>query len=241
MDKRTQFSAFLRQIQSSDPFEGFPVEPIAEDSQGFQVSDNSPFFDQLFSLLAPRTLLELGTWKGSSAIGFANRMLTYCDAPVIACVDTWVGSLEHWATPSLRAELHLRWGYPTLYCRFVANVIRAGVAPWIIPLPMLTETALQLMTQRDVFVDVVYLDASHEYDAVKRDISDCWDVVDETGFVLADDYLSPGVQRAIKEFCSNDTVFGLVNADSSWPQALLLKHPETFARVTASIADLSPI
>lgn len=48
---------------------------------------------------------------------------------------------------------------------------------------MLTETALQLMIQRSVFVEAVYLDASHKYEAVKRDISHCWSLVDERGLI----------------------------------------------------------
>lgn len=241
MNKRAQFSALLRELQSENPLENFPIEIVPEDDQGFQVSENTKFFDHLFSLLAPETLLELGTWKGSSVIGFVKRMLSYCDAPVVACVDTWVGSVEHWTSPALRAEMHLRWGYPTLYSRFAANIIRARVAPWITPLPMLTETALRLIARRSVLVDAVYVDASHEYEAVKRDLSNCWAVIDETGFVLADDYLAPEVKRAIQEFCARDDVVGLYNHQSNWPQALLMKRSETARRVIDSIPGVSPI
>jgi predicted O-methyltransferase YrrM len=214
---------------------------VPEDNQGFQISENTSFFDHLFSFLAPETLLELGTWKGSSVIGFVKRMLAYCDAPVVACVDTWVGSLEHWTNTALRAEMHLRWGFPTLYSRFAANVVRARVAGWITPLPMLTETALQLMAQRAVLIDAVYVDASHEYEAVKRDISNCWSLIDETGFILADDYLAPGVMRAIQEFCGRDGVFGMYNKDSSWPQALLVKESQLATRVLDTIPGVSAI
>ena len=255
MDKRAQFYAFLREFQPENPFEDFPVEIVPDDNQwpnpkpqtitvyaqGFQSSENINFFDHLFSLLAPETLLELGTWKGSSVIGFVKRMLAYCDAPVVACVDTWVGSLEHWTNAGFRAEMHLRWGFPTLYSRFAANVVRARVARWITPLPMLTETARRLLAQRGVLIDAVYVDASHEYEAVKKDISDCWGLIDDTGFILADDYLAPGVKRAIQEFCARDGVFGMYNNESSWPQALLVKESQVARRVLGTIPGVSPI
>jgi hypothetical protein len=241
MDKRAQFSAFLAEFHPENPFRDFPIDIVPEDTQGFQLPENTSFFDHLFSLFSPETLLELGTWKGSSAIGFVKRMLAYCDTPVVACVDTWVGSLEHWTNPALRAEMHLRWGFPTLYSRFAANVIRARVAAWITPLPMVTETALRLMAQRGVLVDAVYVDASHEYEAVKRDISDCWALIDKTGFVLADDYLAPGVKRAVQEFCARDDVFGMYNDESSWPQALLVKESQVASRVFNAIPRISPI
>jgi hypothetical protein len=241
MKKQAQFSEFLRELQPVNLFIDFPLEIVPDDNQGFQSSDNSVFFDRLFLLLAPETLLELGTWKGSSAIGFVKRMLGYCDAPVVACVDTWVGSLEHWTNSAWREEMHPRWGFPTLYLRFVANILRAGVAGCITPLPMLTSTALRMMAQRGVLVDAIYVDAGHEYEAVKRDISDCWALIDETGFVLADDYRVPDVGHAIQEFCGRDDVFGLYNEESGWPQALLLKDPIIATRVINSIPGVLPI
>jgi hypothetical protein len=106
---------------------------------------------------------------------------------------------------------------------------------------MVTETALRLMAQRGVLVDAVYVDASHEYEVVKRDISDSWALIDETGFVLADDYLAPGVKRAIQEFCARNDVFGMYNEESSWPQALLVKEAQVAKRVLDAIPRVSPV
>jgi hypothetical protein len=106
---------------------------------------------------------------------------------------------------------------------------------------MLTHTALRIMAQRNVLVDAVYVDVSHEYEAVKRDIEDCWGVIDETGFVPADDYLAPEMKRALQEFCAQDGVFGLYNHTSSWPQALLLKDSQTAKQVIDAIPGVSRI
>jgi hypothetical protein len=51
------------------------------------------------------------------------------------------------------------------------------------------------------FFDIVYIDASHDYESVKNDILHWLPKVKQNGFLCGDDYLNtwPGVMRAVNE------------------------------------------
>jgi predicted O-methyltransferase YrrM len=242
MDRRSQFSAFLSALLSDDPFKGIDPDNAIPDTQGFQSPDNATFFANVFSTFRPRSLLELGSWKGTSAIMFAHHMLNYCSDPLIGCVDTWLGSLEHWTNLAWRKELCLQHGYPTLYRRFQDNVVHAGLSAHIVPLPMTTKTAIALARRSRILVDFVYVDASHEYHDVIDDLSGVWDLVGDDGIVVVDDYYAPEVQQAVRNFCSRQSIAcGLFNTDSQWPEALLAKSGNVRERAVAAHLSLVDI
>ena len=52
-------------------------------------------------------------------------------------------------------------------------------------------------------IDYVFLDGGHEYDTVLNDLNCCFDVINNNGTVLGDEYdlgSAPGVKKAIDEF-----------------------------------------
>ena len=52
-------------------------------------------------------------------------------------------------------------------------------------------------------IDYVFLDGGHEYNTVKNDLDNCFEVIKKGGTVLCDDYnltYAPGVKKAIDEF-----------------------------------------
>lgn len=56
----------------------------------------------------------------------------------------------------------------------------------------------------DNFLDIVYIDASHEYVDVKNDLETSYQKVKSGGFILGHDYeinRFPGVVKAVNEFC----------------------------------------
>jgi predicted O-methyltransferase YrrM len=63
----------------------------------------------------------------------------------------------------------------------------------------------------DEFFDVVYIDASHDYESVKKDIQEWIPKVKSGGIICGDDYTDgwPGVKKAVNEFFGNKiTVIG---------------------------------
>lgn len=59
---------------------------------------------------------------------------------------------------------------------------------------------------KDNSVDIVYVDACHEYEAVKNDIHAWWPKIKKGGVMAFHDYLSPdyGVNRAVNEWAQQN-------------------------------------
>jgi hypothetical protein len=57
-------------------------------------------------------------------------------------------------------------------------------------------------------IDYVFLDGGHEYNTVINDLNCCYDVINNNGTVLCDDYdlkQAPGVKKAIDEFIKKNS------------------------------------
>ncbi len=134
-------------------------------------------------------IVEIGTWKGASALHFA-RMLADRGIPgTVIAVDTWLGAVDHWADETLFAELATEHGFPSLYRTFLANVLREGQAERrILPLPLDSVNAAELLRLRGVRADVIHLDAGHEEASVAADLRAWWPGAAPGGLLIADDY-----------------------------------------------------
>lgn len=195
-----------RLLLPDNPYEGFPVDQFpadeGDDPQGW--GHRHWVFDFILRNARPKVIIEVGTWKGGSAI----RMALLCkelelDAAVI-CVDTWLGSPEHIRKPDRNRwtdSLNRRWGYPQLYHKFMANVLRWNAEDVIVPYPATSENAAVVFGQARLKADVVYIDAAHEYEPALRDFKAYWDLLNDGGYLIGDDYIGwPGVTKAADEF-----------------------------------------
>lgn len=183
------------------PYEDFDHEQYPEDLQGWGSDD--PVLIDAIRLLRPQRICEVGSWKGRSAIQMALATKTLKLNTEIVCVDTWLGSPEHWARKSSDFYYSLRIlnGMPRLYFTFLANVVRAGVQGVITPFPMTSENAAEIFSKMGVRFDIAYIDAAHEYGPAKRDLSAFYELLSDDGVVVVDDYaLWDGVTRAVHDF-----------------------------------------
>ncbi len=188
----------------TDPYRDFNHQPFALDLQGWGA--DHPIFAQVIGKLRPTVVIEVGSWKGASAIHMAEAAKAAGLSEFeIVCVDTWLGSPEHWLLrerPNLFAELKLEHGHPTLFPQFLANVIKSGHADVITPLPLASRAACEVLRAFDVKADLIYIDAGHEYAEVRNDITGYWRLLRQGGIMIGDDYEAdwPGVVRAVAEF-----------------------------------------
>jgi len=194
---------WMEQIHAENPYEGFPADKFAMDLQGW--GQHSPIFEHVISTYRPSRMIEVGTWKGASAIKTAELMKSYqIPEPQLICVDTWLGSVENWINrddPSCFASLALKWGRPDLYYTFLTNVVRTRQTDVIVPFPADTNTAAKFLLRKGMHADAIYLDASHEYEDVIADLGAYWKVLRPGGVLIGDDYeLWPGVFQAVNEF-----------------------------------------
>jgi len=184
-----------------DPYHGFDWQALPDDAAGW--GSDSPAFAELVAELRPTRIIEVGTWKGGSALTLAAALDRHGLDAEILCVDTWLGALEMWTDlddPERHGSLALRHGYPTLYYQFLANVRRAGHHERITPFPVPSVTAAQWLALHGIRADLIYLDGSHEEEDVHQDLVSYWDLVRPGGILFGDDWAWDGVRLAVQRF-----------------------------------------
>jgi len=183
------------------------LELLTEDLQGWNGS--STIFHDLIKESNPDTIIEVGTWKGQSAINMGKYCKDNKLSTQIYCVDTWLGALEFWGdlkdTPE--RNLLLKNGYPQIYYQFLSNVVHNEVQDYITPLPMTSLIGAKYFESQKMKAELIYIDASHDYVDVIRDIKAYYDLLTPNGIIFGDDYEAwQDVKKAVNEFA---TVVGI--------------------------------
>jgi hypothetical protein len=160
--------------------------------------------------LRPEVVIEVGTWKGVSSIAMANKMKECGIDGEILCVDTWLGSPEHWLWDNNEwfESLKLTNGYPNLYDTFINNVVVNSCENYITPVPLPSDTAYCVLKELGVKAKLIFIDAGHEYENVSRDLINYWEFLTDDGVIVLDDYNSwAGVTKAALEFAAKKEIF----------------------------------
>jgi predicted O-methyltransferase YrrM len=178
-------------------------EPAAD---AFRYAHNTPEEDMqhLFNLVQseaarlgvlnkPLRIVELGSWVGHSAL----KMAEACEGLVdyeIHCVDHWNGGN---AIQRKAADEHDAYRE---FCRNVGDRLGKTIIPHR---TSTTEGAADWGSRvpEQQPIDILFIDAGHEYDEVLSDIQRWQPYVRPGGLILGHDYsyLFPGVKRAVHE------------------------------------------
>ncbi|MFT4176284.1 MAG: class I SAM-dependent methyltransferase [Luteolibacter sp.] len=194
-------------IHARDPYLDFDWQTWPDDPSGW--GSQSPAFAELVEKIRPRRIIEVGTWKGGSALEMARHTVSLGLQTEIICIDTWLGALEMWMdhTDETRyGALNLKNGYPSLYYQFLANVCYAGRQDIVTPLPLPSTTAAQWLAVHGVLADLIYIDGSHEEDDVYQDLTSYWDLLRPGGILLGDDWGWDGVRMAAERFARENSL-----------------------------------
>jgi SAM-dependent methyltransferase len=196
-------------------YEGIEARGLAVD--GFGWNSHHPIFAELIARTRPKIIVEVGTWKGASAIQMAS--LTRALGTRIFCVDTWIGGDGHIfreigeGQPVMR-DAH---GWPGVYYQFLHNVKAAGFADRITPVPFMSLHAAWLLGAHGVKADLIYIDGGHHYLDVVVDISAYAELLAPGGVIFGDDFNQGGVRKAVEQhFETRKTTHGLIVADEKW-------------------------
>lgn len=144
----------------------------------------------------PLRIVEVGSWVGESAIAMQSALGKA--GGVVHCVDTWEGSRTDWT-----GEISKQLGDDGVYEHFLKNVgdlidkkIRVHRGDSV-------DVANSFSYPQEA--DIVFLDASHDYKSVARDIEAWLPHVAEHGVLCGHDMCNqfPGVERAVKELCDD--------------------------------------
>jgi hypothetical protein len=189
-------------VPGPEIYDGIEALGLAVDLQGWH--SDRPVFADLLRVTAPSVIIEVGSWKGASAVHMGRVSTALGLRPTILCVDTWLGSLEIWAQPHLARLAPRRHGYPQVYFQFLHNVKAAGLQHQVVPLVATSAVGARMLRMLEVQAELVYIDGSHEYRDVTLDLQDYWPLVRAGGVMFGDDCNPnfPGVQRAVREFAA---------------------------------------
>jgi predicted O-methyltransferase YrrM len=201
-------AAFVGELRSA-AFADLDIAGHTVDTQGWM---DDQFKATFAAFLEPRdrarplTVVEVGTWKGRSAVTMAEtaKALGFTRVTII-CVDTWLGAPEFWTwglnDPTRGASFRRKDGYPTVFYTFTRNAKALGHADVIAPLPLSSAQAADVLAYYKIAADVIYVDAAHEYESVRADLQAYWKLLAPGGVMFGDDYNCwPGVTRAVDEF-----------------------------------------
>lgn len=181
-------------------FSEFKYNQSDIDIQGW--GGNHPIFAELIQQKSPKMVCDVGVWKGQSTINMAKHLQNNGMQSLVFAVDTFLGSPQMWYdNADWKKSLKLVHGYPTYYYTFLANVFDNGVENFVIPVTATTYSAYLMFVHSNIKFDLIHIDAEHEYNAVKDDIENYWNLLNENGVMICDDYSSswPGVVKAVDE------------------------------------------
>lgn len=127
---------------------------------------------ELVEFHQPQVVVELGTFKGASAVAIARLLKTW--GGHLFCVDSW--------TPATTGEAGV-------LSMCAAHLAAAGVAPWVrlIAAPSGATAA----AWNGLPIDALYVDADHTRDGVTADLEGWWPHLRVGGLILGDDYGHP--------------------------------------------------
>jgi hypothetical protein len=179
----------------------------------FGVSDDwfgyKTVYDMFVKMLPQNgTIVEVGVWKGKSLAYLGVEAVNSGKNLRVFGVDTWLGSPEHQNDPLIKTD--------TLYNLFMTNIFPLLGA--VTPIRMASVNAAKLFP--DNSIDIVFIDACHEYECVKEDINAWFPKIKKGGIISGHDYQwgdkRPGgapVKKAV------DEIFGVTNVtfiDGNW-------------------------
>jgi Methyltransferase domain len=205
----------MEALHGKDIYEGFDFGSYLDNPQGW--GSDSPAFGKLIDELKPSFIIEVGTWKGGSAITMGKH-LKRNDGGKILCIDTWLGAIEFWenqSDPERYQALRCHHGYPQVYFDFLANVCHAGLQNAVIPFPIHSASAALWLMRHGIKAKMIYIDASHEEDDVYQDLLDYHEIILPGGVLFGDDWAWAGVQSAVTRFAREQRK-AISHLDDKW-------------------------
>ena len=129
--------------------------------------------DCLLETAKPKKIVEVGTWLGESCFLFMELGKKQGMRPQILCIDTWLGSWEHWNKniPGWGMnELLIEDGEPQLFKRFLQSVAESEFRDQISWLRCSSQSSGKYLEKYFTDADLVYVDGDHSTESVLGDL-----------------------------------------------------------------------
>lgn len=193
-------------FNGTSPFTDFPPEHAAKRLRRKRVKgwgSKGAVFENLIRRVKPRTIIEVGTFLGASALHMAELTRRLGLNTQILCVDDFRG----W--PGFRdrfRDIQMINGDLMLYYQFIQNVVSLNATETILPVPFSSGSALINMCEMGVYGDLVEIDAGHDFYSAWSDINRGFRILRPGGVLFGHDYFTAadnrGVRRAVDLFAA---------------------------------------
>jgi GR25 family glycosyltransferase involved in LPS biosynthesis len=206
-----------------DPFAHHPKNLYEHDTQGWNSAH--PYLTEAIDEIRPGVVVEIGVWKGTSAMTMARKLKELRLDGVVIAIDTWLGAWDHW-TSDWFEYLSFDKGFPAIYHKFIENVMHDDLRDVIIPLPLDSVNAARVLKHHGIRPDIVHIDGGHDYTAVSADLNEWWGVLKHNGIIIGDDYYTNGTWPEVK--AAFDDFFrarGMVHIESMDGKCRIRKTP----------------
>ena len=154
---------------------------------------NHVFFTEIITKYMPNSIIEVGSYMGQSTITMGKQIKTLNLDSSIICIDTWLGSPEHWRSDMCN-RLHLydffENGISKMYDQFIINIVLNKLDNIVFPIPNTSKNAFDILKWKNITADLIYIDGSHEELDVYNDIVNYSQLLNSGGKLIGDDYTS---------------------------------------------------
>lgn len=182
-------------------------------------------YEQWVNHYKPNIIIEVGSFLGYSAIKMAKEIKKQNLNTKIICVDTWLGSPEHYLMYKDKTDIRLNYvnGYPTLYHKFISNVILNDVQDIIYPFPFPSSIAFKILKnlfdKHNIKADFIFVDGSHEEIDVYLDLYHYYQLLSDKGVIWGDDWAWGMVKEGVNKFLTENDLqshFTLLDNKVHW-------------------------
>lgn len=167
--------------------------------------DSSALRD-LVALVRPAVIVEFGSWEGRSAVTFLLEAKILGLRSKIVCVDTWLGSAEHWqglfseGSEWSFGRLKVENGEPQVLRTFWQTIRDHGCSEETSIVRASTTHATPFLKQSGLKPELVYVDADHSFLGVLKDLRLAGSLTKDGGVIAGDDFESTRVRLAVAWF-----------------------------------------
>lgn len=193
-----------RVFNGTSPYHNFPpahISPLLREKRIKGWGSNGAVFENLILQVRPKTIIEIGTFLGASAIHMAQLTRQLGLATQILCLDDfrgWPGFQEQFR------DIKMLNGDVMLLYQFMQNVAYINETESIIFVPFSTGSTLLKLCEWGVFADLIEVDAGHDFHSAWSDINRAYKLLSPGGVIFGHDYFTSadnkGVRRAVNLF-----------------------------------------
>lgn len=171
----------------------------------------APEFETFYEAMAERLpssarIVEVGCAYGRSIAFLCERFVALGKSPSIYAVDTWDEFMGGEQPDKAEFVACMKRNHRTPLEAFHANILEFSPVTWRSIFVAQGESVHRARSFENASLDLVMIDARHEYDNVKADIAAWRPKVKRGGLIAGDDYdpaMFPGLVRAVDEFASS--------------------------------------